>query len=310
MTGIDLSVVSPVYGCVGCLPDLVAGIEEAARRLGVPFEVILVDDGSPDEAWRAIQDLAESRAWLRGMRLSRNFGQHAAISAGIAAARGEWTVVMDCDLQDPPSAIPDLYERATRGGFDVVFAERVNRQDTAGKRLSSWAFYRVLSWLTGVPQDGSTANFGIFHRRVIDAVVALPERDRAFPLMVRWVGFRQSKIPVEHAQRQTGRTTYTLSRLLKLALHVVLGYSNKPLRMVAGVGLACAVISFLMVGAAIYIFILGDVAVAGYTSLIASMWLLGGLVLFSLGVVGLYVGQVFANAQGRPSSIVAEVVGD
>ncbi len=210
--------------------------------------------------------------------------------------------------QDPPSAIPELYSAALAGSYDVVFAQRVNRQDTAGKRFSSWAFYRTLSWLTGVPQDGSTANFGVFHRKVIDAVIAMPERDRAFPLMVRWVGFKQTKVPVEHAQRMEGKTSYTFGRMLRLAIHIILGYSDKPLRMVASVGLACALVSFLLAGTALYKFFGGEIAVAGYTSIIASTWLIGGLTLFSLGVVGLYVGQVFANVQRRPSSIVAEAL--
>lgn len=301
-----LSVVSPVYGCEGCLEDLVDRISVVLRSMGRSFEVILVDDASPDGAWERIQELAATRKWVRGLRLSRNFGQHPAISAGIEHARGEWTVVMDCDLQDPPGEIPVLHHRALEAGLDVVFAQRRNRKDGWLKRLTSWGFFRVLGWLTGTPQDASTANFGIFHRRVINAVCAMPERDRSFPLMVKWTGFRQGVVEVEHAARAQGRSSYTFRRMLRLATDIVLGYSEKPLRMVAALGIGCSAISFAMVVVATLRWLDGDIAVAGYTSIIASIWLVGGLLLFSVGVVGLYVGQVFRNVKGRPYYIVAE----
>jgi dolichol-phosphate mannosyltransferase len=301
-----ISVVSPIYGCKGCLEELVDSIAAHVHDLGGDFEVILVDDASPDHAWERILELAASRPWLRGLRLARNFGQHSAISAGIEHARGEWTVVMDCDLQDPPSAIPDLYRKATDEGYEVVFAQRRNRKDTWPKRLSSWAFFRLLAWLTGATQDSSTANYGIFHRRVIDAVCRMPERDRTFPLMVKWAGFRHGYMEVEHSKRGVGRSSYTLRKLLRLATGIMLSYSEKPLKLVAMLGIACSFLAFLMVALAVSRWFDGDIAVAGYTSIIASVWLVGGMLLFSLGVVGLYVGQVFKNVQGRPYYIVSE----
>ena len=276
------------------------------KGLDVSFEVILVDDGSPDQAWMRISELQQRRPWLRGLRLARNFGQHAAISAGIEHARGQWVVVMDCDLQDPPSAIPSLYRKALVERLDVVFVQRRNRKDRWHKRLFSWGFFRLLTWLTGTRQDASTANFGIFHRRVIDAICAMPERDRSFPLMVKWAGFRHCNLSVEHVARSEGRSAYTLRRMLRLATSIVLGYSEKPLKLVAALGFGCSLLSFLMAALAVARWLEGDIAVAGYTSIIASIWLVGGMLLFSLGVVGLYVGQVFRNVQGRPYYIVAD----
>jgi dolichol-phosphate mannosyltransferase len=305
---IDVSVVSPVYGCRPCLEELVDDIAAALAPQGLSFEVILVDDASPDEAWARIIELGATRPWLRGLRLSRNFGQHSAISCGIQHVRGDWVVVLDCDLQDPPAAIPALLDRARRDDLDVVFASRVRRKDSFFKRLSSWGFFRVLSWLTGMAQDESTANFGIYRRKVIDAVAAMPERDRSFPLMVRWAGFRTATEPVEHAARRHGETSYTLRKLLRLATNIALGYSEKPLRLVAMSGIACALVAFLMVGYSVLRWLDGSIQVAGYTSIMASVWLVGGMVLFSLGVVGLYVGQVFRNVQGRPYYIVSERV--
>lgn len=302
-----LSVVSPVYGCRGCLEELVDSLAANVQALA-NFEVILVDDASPDQSWPRIQELAQTRPWLRGVRLARNFGQHSAISAGIELARGEWVVVMDCDLQDPPAAIPALYRKAVDEQFDTVFAQRINRKDSWSKRLASWGFFKLLGWLTNIPQDSSTANFGIFHRKVINAVCSMPERDRCFPLMVKWAGFRSTAIPVEHAKRQVGQSTYDLRKMVKLAMGIALSYSEKPLRMVASSGLVAALIAFVMVGYSILRWMAGDVAVAGFTSIIASLWLVGGLILFSMGIVGLYVGQVFRNAQGRPSFIISESV--
>jgi len=304
---IEISVVAPVYGCKGCLEDLADQIEASLNPMGLSFELILVDDASPDGAWSRIEELAVTRPWLTGLRLSRNFGQHSAISAGIEHARGRWTVVMDCDLQDVPAEIPGLYRKAVDEGFDVVFAQRVERQDTPLKRLSSWGFFAVLGWLTGVPQDPSTANFGIYHRKVINAVCQMPERDRSFPLMVKWAGFRSTKLPVRHQQRAEGESSYTLRRLLRLAMNIALGYSEKPLRMVAGAGITCSLISFAIVAFSILQWWEGDIQVAGYTSIIAAVWLIGGLMMFSMGVVGLYVGQVFRNVQKRPYYIVADV---
>lgn len=303
---IELSVVVPVYGCVGCLEELADQVQAAVEGMSATFELILVDDASPDGAWQRIQELAACRPWLKGLRLSRNFGQHSAISAGIEHSRGRWTVVMDCDLQDVPAEIPALYRKAVDDQFDVVFAQRLERQDTPLKRLSSWGFFSVLGWLTGVAQDPSTANFGIYHRKVVDAVCAMPERDRSFPLMVKWAGFRTAKLPVRHQQRTEGESSYTLRRLLRLAMNIALGYSEKPLRMVAGTGIVCALIAFVMVAISLWRWWDGDIQVAGYTSIIAAIWLIGGLMMFSMGVVGLYVGQVFRNVQGRPYYIVAD----
>lgn len=305
-----LSVVAPVYGCQGCLEDLVDQVHAAAESMAVPFEMILVDDASPDGAWARIEELSLTRQWLRGLRLSRNFGQHSAISAGIEHAKGRWTVVMDCDLQDAPSEIPALYRKAVDDQLDVVFAQRIERQDKPFKRLSSWAFFSLLGWLTGVPQDPTTANFGIFHRKVIDAICLMPERDRSFPLMVKWAGFRTGKLPVQHQARAVGETSYTLRKLLKLSMNIALGYSEKPLRMVAGTGIICSLAAFVLVGISLLRWWEGDVEVAGYTSIIGSIWLIGGLVMFCLGVVGLYVGQVFRNVQRRPYYIVANAVND
>lgn len=300
-----VSVVSPVYGCAGCLEALVEQVEGAVGGMGLPFEIVLVDDASPDGAWTRILEISRGHPRVRGLRLARNFGQHYAIAAGIEHARGDIMVVMDCDLQDVPGEIPRLVA-AVRDGAEIAFGQRADRQDPGLKRLGSWAFFRFLSWMTGVRQDHSTSNFGAYSRKVIDIVNAMPERERCFPLMVKWTGFRSIALPVAHASRGSGRSSYSFARLWRLAIGIVLSYSDKPLRMVVRLGLLFAAIAFLMVAMSVVRYFEGDIQVAGYTSIIASVWLVGGVAISSLGVIGLYLGRLFVDAKGRPYYLVAE----
>lgn len=301
----DISVVSPVYGCRGCLEDLLDRIARTLEPRNQSFEVILVDDASPDGAWSRIVELAATRPWLLGIRLARNFGQHYAIAAGIEHAKGNVVVVMDCDMQDVPEEIPKLID-SLGNGIEVAFAQRSDRQDNWRKRLGSWAFFHVLSWLTGVSQDHTTANFGAYSRKIIDEVNTMPERERCFPLMVKWTGFRSVSVPTLHGPRSEGQSSYTLKRLLRLAVGIVLSYSDKPLRLVVRLGIAFSGIAFAMAMLSVIRYLRGDTQVAGFTSIIASIWLLGGATIFCLGIIGLYLGRLFVDVKGRPYYIVAE----
>jgi dolichol-phosphate mannosyltransferase len=292
------SIVSPVYRAEKLVDQLVRRIKAAVEPLGMSFEIVLVDDRSPDNSWAAIVAQARQDERVRGVRLSRNFGQHRAITAGLEQCRGQWVVVMDCDLQDQPEEIPALYAQAQRG-YDLVFARRVARQDTWLKRLGSRAFYRVLSYLTETRQDPAIANFGIYHRKVIDAVLAMRESIRYFPTMVRWVGFRSSGIAVAHAPRDGG-STYTLRGLINLALEVVLAYSDKPLRLTVKLGLLISLAAFGFVLVTVVRYLLGHSWEPGYVSVIVSIWFFAGLLLSVLGMVGLYIGKTFEQAKNRP----------
>ncbi len=300
-----LSVVSPVYGCEHCLEHLVERVKAAVATTGMALEILLVNDGSPDGSWERILELSRIHPEVRGLRLSRNFGQHYAISAGIEHARGELVAVMDCDLQDLPEELPRLVA-AARDGSDIVLAQRAERKDPPLKRFTSFAFFKLLGYLTDVRQDHSTANFGVFSRKVIDVVNAMPEADRCFPLMVKWTGLPTRLVPVEHAPRGEGRSGYNLGKLLRLALNIVLSYSDKPLRMVVKVGLAFSALAFLIVLLSVYRYSVGDIAVAGYTSIVASIWLLGGVMILCVGITGLYLGRLFNDAKGRPYYVVSE----
>lgn len=303
----DISVVVPVYGCEACLEELVERLHRALRDRTKSIEIIMVDDASPDSSWRRIKELADRHHSVKGIQLSRNFGQHNAIAAGLEASTGARVVVMDCDLQDAPEEIPKLLA-ASDAGYEIVFARRVSRHDSASKRLTSWLFAKVLAFLTNLPQDHSTANFGVFDRRVIDTLARMPERERCFPFMVRWMGFRSIAVPIEHAPRATGRSSYDFRKRLRLSISIILSYSDKPLRLVVKAGFLISLISLMIVAASVIQYFKGNTQVAGYTSIIASIWLLGGATVFCIGVVGLYVGHLFNDAKGRPYYLISRTV--
>lgn len=303
---LQISVVVPVYKGEATVQELVRRLMAALTTISSRHEIILVDDGTPDGSWKKITSLARRFPQVIGVRLSRNFGQHYAISAGLERARGEWVVVMDGDLQDRPEEIPALWKKA-REGYDLVLARRKTRQDAWGKRVGSWLFYGLLGYLTGQPQDPAVANFGIYHRRVIRAVNAMPESIRYFPTMVRWVGFRAAGMDVTHAFRGHGRSSYSLRRLCSLATDICLVNSDKPLRLVVWVGFMVSAVGFLAALRMIWAFCHGKVQIMGYASLIVSVWVLSGILILIMGVVGLYVGKTFEGTKRRPSYVVAEV---
>jgi polyisoprenyl-phosphate glycosyltransferase len=302
-----ISIVSPVYRADVLLEELVERVSKVLKDMQQDYEIILVEDHSPDQSWMLIEQLKQKYSFVRGIKLSRNFGQHYAITAGLKAARGEWVVVMDCDLQDVPEEIPALYEKAIQG-WHIVQARRHNRQDTFSKRLFSKTFYGVLSWLTGHRHDPAIANFGIYHHKVIDAIKSMGESIRYFPTMVRWVGFKCTTLDVAHSQRKEGKSSYNFHRLMHLAMDIILAYSDKPLRMTVKLGVFISLSAFLFAIAALVQALMGDYTVPGYASLIVSIWFLSGLIILILGIVGLYVGKTFQEVKRRPAYIIEQEI--
>lgn len=295
----ELSVITPVYRAEKIIYDLVKRLTETINEFTNDYEIILVEDGSPDDSWKKIEEHCRLNNKIKGIKLSRNFGQHYAITCGLDHAKGDWVVVMDCDLQDQPEAIPKLLSEA-RKGFDIVFARRVNRQDSFLKKLTSKWFYIGFSYLSGIKQDGSISNFGVFSRKAVDAVNSMREPMRAFSPMMRWVGFSKSYVDVQHAERFSGRSSYNWSKLVSLALDISLAYSDKPLKLTIQLGLAISAVSAIvatLMGLGYYTGYLKSIA---YTGIIASIWFLSGLIVFTLGVIGLYLGKVFDAVKNRP----------
>jgi len=303
------SIISPVYQAENILPILVKRIEDSMLKITPDFEIILIEDGSPDNSWGEIEKLSKSNKRIVGIELSRNFGQHYAITAGLDHAKGEWIVVMDCDLQDQPEEIPKLYSKV-KEGYDVVLASRHARQDSLFKRTFSFLFYKVLSYLTGYKQDESVANFGIYHKNVVSAIVKMRESIRYFPTMVKWVGFKTTKIKVKHAPRLEGETSYNMKKLIKLAIDIILAYSDKPLQIMIKIGFFISVSSMFVALFFLYKWISGMISVTGFTSLIVSIWFLSGIIMMTLGIVGLYIGKTFEGVKNRPIYIIKSKTND
>lgn len=295
------SFVIPVYGAPESLEPLCGRIKEACAEMS--YELILIDDRCPKGSWQQIERLAEINPAILGIRLSRNFGQHAAIQAGLSRAKGEWVIVMDCDLQDRPEEVPRLWAKALEG-FDVVRAKRVTRNDPIHRRFLSRAFYALLSYLTDTHQNPEFSNFGIYNRRVIETVTGWEEESKYFPAIISWVGFSQSTLSVEQDPRFEGRSSYTMRKLLALALNIIVGFSDKPLKIVMASGFVMALLSFGISFFVLAAHLLGTLTVQGWASMALSLWFVAGCLMFAVGLTGLYVGRILVETKGRPTFIV------
>jgi polyisoprenyl-phosphate glycosyltransferase len=298
-----LSIVSPVYRAEKIVDKLVEEIHASVKTITDDYEIILVEDGSPDNSWEKIEKICQTDPKVKGIKLSRNFGQHPAISAGLEESTGEWVVVMDCDLQDRPLEIPRLYAKAQEG-FDTVLAQREYRQDSFLKKLSSRIFYKIFSYLTDTKQDNTVANFGIYHQKVIKAILNLGDRIRFFPTMVQWVGFRKTYLPVQHDERFDGKSSYSWKSLLNLAFNTIVSFSDKPLRLTIRLGLWISLFSSLLGVMYVYEYFTGKIQVLGFASLIITLFFLFGLIIFILGIIGIYIGKTFEQVKKRPNHII------
>jgi dolichol-phosphate mannosyltransferase len=298
-----ISVVSPVYMAEKIVAELVRQLRENLSAITDDYEIVLVNDASPDGSWDAIAAECGKDNRVKGINLSRNFGQHYAITAGLRYANGEWVVVMDCDLQDRPDEIPNLYRKALEG-WDSVFAQRANRQDSFFKRLFSKVFYAIFSYLTDTKQDSAVANFGIYNYKVIDAILTMKDYIKYFPTMVQWVGFRKCYLPTEHAERYAGKTSYNFRSLIRLALNNIITFSDKPLRLIMKIGFIISLVSFSLAGYNILAYFTGIISVRGFTTTVFSIWFVGGFLTTILGIIGLYLGKIFESVKNRPVFII------
>ena len=302
---IDISVVIPVYGCRAAIPELHRRLCESLEKISKAFEIILVDDYCPQNSWEEIQKVCEKDKRVIGIHMARNFGQIRAITAGLDKSRGDWVVVMDCDLQDRPESIPELYKKAQEG-YDVVFARREGRKDSAITKFLSKCFYKVYDYFTDGTFDSSICNFSISKRKVIDYYCRMREQNRAYTMFIRWLGFKQTAIDMPADERFEGKSSYNLKRKLKMAFEIITSQSNKPLLFSVKLGFVSAFLALIYI---IYLvfreIILGDVLV-GWTSIVASIYLMGGIILCAIGVVGIYVGNIFNEAKNRPLYVIDE----
>lgn len=303
----ELSIVSPVYRGELMLDELVRRIHAAVSPLTADYDIVLVNDCSPDRSWEKIVQICSSDKRVKGINLSRNFGQPYAITAGLSYAKGNYVAVIDCDLQNKPEDLPALYRKA-KEGYDIVSARRVVREDTFLKRMSSAVFHRVYDFLSGFDTDKAVAEFGIYSQKVVQVYCSIPEYSRSFVELVHTLGFRKSTVDVRHEQRLEGKSSYDLRRLLTLSYNSIISNSNRPLHLAVSLGLVMSVLSFLMAIYNVFAKFYGLNEVAGYTSTIFSIWFVGGILLFMMGVLGLYIGKIFDQVKGRPVFIVSETL--
>ena len=300
-----ISVVIPVYRGLDCLQELYTRLTTQLDGITDSFEIVMVEDCGPDASWDAIKTLSFKDPRVRGLQFSRNFGQHYGITAGLHASRGDWVVVMDCDLQDRPEEIPNLYHEAIKG-YDVVLARRGQRQHSFLKRTTSAAFYRLFRFLTEMDYDGSVGNFRIVSRQVVESFNRFSEQLRFFGGIVTWLGFRVSSIEVQHDPRFAGDTTYTWKKLIDLAVQTVVAYSDKPLRIAIRAGFSLAAFSLLGGAYILLRALFGGFRVSGWASVMVSLYFLSGIMLGFMGVIGLYLGRVFDEVKGRPLYVIRE----
>jgi polyisoprenyl-phosphate glycosyltransferase len=303
MNNPHISIILPVYGCKTSLFELYFRLKNTLETINSDFEIIMVNDASPDGAWETIVELTKKDKRVKGINLSRNFGQHFAITAGLDHCNGEWIVVLDCDLQDQPEEIVRLYNEALKG-YQIVYAQRSQRKDKFIKRVSSRLFYAIFSYLTNTNQDPTIANFGIYHKIVIDSILNMRDSHRYFPTLVRWVGFNCMKVKVAHAERVDGKSSYSFKMLIRLAIDNILTFSDKPLRLVVKFGFLISSLALIFAIYNLILFFNNKILVPGYTSLIISIWFLSGLIILVLGVVGLYIGKTFDTVKDRPKYII------
>lgn len=301
-----ISIVSPVYRAEEIIEKLVDEIQLVMRQINCTYEIVLVDDRSPDKSWEVMKQLSSKFPEVKSVRLSRNFGQHPAIMAGLSQAKGNWIVVMDCDLQDQPKEIIKLYNKAQEG-FDIVLASRKNRQDGFFKKMFSKLFSIVYSYLTETEFDNSIANFGIYNSRVIEEVIKMNDYIKFFPLFVNWVGFKTVTLEVEHAKRDSGKSSYTYVKLLSLAFNTIISFSNKPLKLFVKFGMIMSLLSFTIGLITIFKYFNGEITVLGYSSLIVSIWFLSGIIITIIGIVGIYIGKIFDQSKSRDSFIIDKI---
>lgn len=304
---IEISIVSPVYMAEKLVDQFIERVQKSVMEITSSFEIILVEDGGQDGSWDKIQENCSKHEFIKGIKLSRNFGQHFAIAAGLENSRGKWIVVMDCDLQDVPEEIPNLYRKAQEGYY-LVHARRKDRQDSLMKKANSKLFYRMFSYLTETKQDAGAANFGIYHRKVIQEVIKMGDYFRVFPILVQWVGFKRTYLDTKHEPRKVGQSSYTFSKLVNLAFNMIISFSDKPLRLCLKFGVLVSFLSFAIGLAYLILYLGGYVKVLGYTSMILLLSFNLGITTFFIGIVGTYIGKMSVQVKNRQRFIIEEQI--
>jgi glycosyltransferase involved in cell wall biosynthesis len=304
---IHLSIVIPVYNEGSLIDELVKRVKTNVKLITEDFEIIIVDDGSQDNTWISIETEMKLENKVKGIKFSKNFGHHYAITAGLENSRGEWVVVMDGDLQDRPEVIPDLYKKSQEG-FDVVFVSRQNRPEKLYYRIAQKFFYWILKSVSGIDFDSRQANFSIINKKVVEAFRNFPENARFYASTIKWLGFERSFIEADHGKRYSGKPSYTLKKRLNLASDIILSFSNRPLKLAIYFGMFLSLSSLVAVTYITYRAIFYGFEIKGWASIITLMLFIGGIILIILGVLGIYIGRIFVEVKKRPLYIISQKI--
>ena len=306
----QLSIVCPFYNEAEGTSLFFRQLVPVLESLGMPFEIVCVNDGSRDGTLAALRAVVARDSRVRVVDLSRNFGKEAALTAGLDHARGAAVIPIDADLQDPPELIPELVQQWRRG-FDVVLARRVDRlSDSPAKRLTAGLFYRIHNQISDLELPDNVGDFRLMDRRVLEALKLLPERRRFMKGLFAWVGFRTAVVDYTRAPRAAGQSKFNWWRLWNFAIEGITAFSTAPLRVWTYLGALVALVAFVYAGFIIGRTLWQGVDVPGYASLLVAVLFLGGIQLLGLGVLGEYIGRIYNETKQRPIYLVREIYGD
>ena len=304
-----ISIVAPIYNEQENLPELRRRITETMQQTQLPWELILVDDGSGDASPTLLKQFHEQDNRIKIVSLSRNFGHQPAVTAGVHHARGDCVVLIDGDLQDPPEVIPQLIAQ-WQAGCQVVLAERASRAEQGVRRAGIRLFYPLLRRVTDLPSSPDAGIFGLMDRAVVREFNRLSERNRFIPGLRSWLGFRQGVVKYNRAARAAGKPKQTIARLVRYAGDAMVSFSYRPLRAAMWLGFTAAAVSFVL---AVFYFVtfftFHKQAGGGFTTLILAMLFLGGVQLIAIGILGEYIGRIYEEVKRRPLYVVRERLG-
>jgi len=298
---IEISIISPVYKAEKIVDELVNRIMATLERMQVSYEIILVEDGGPDNSWEKILENCQKHTQVKGLKLSRNFGQHYAISAGLKEASGNYAVVIDCDLQDNPIYIEEMYARA-KEGFDIIFTHKHKRKHSFFKNLTAKIFFYIFNYLSEnkfAKANEAVGSYSMLSRKAVDAFCQIQDTHRHYLMLLRLIGFQSTSILIEHETRYEGKSSYTFTKLVAHAINGITSQSDKLLRISIGTGFFFFILSLLWVMVLVILYFTRGL-VPGYTSLMAVILLSTGLILISIGVAGIYIGKIFEQTKNRP----------
>src|SRR4051794_28552616 len=304
-----LSVVSPVYRAAEIVGEFVRQVRQALEQVTTDFEIVLVEDGSGDGTWPRVAAACAADPRVKGIKLSRNFGQHCAITAGLEHARGRHVIVLDCDLQDDPAFIPQLHAKACEG-YEVVLTEQSERAHSFVRRTFARAFARTLNWLSGeTTVDWLVGGYSILSRRAVDALLCIQDFHRHYLGLVRWLGFPIAKVRVAHRPRLSGKSSYNLKKLVHHAIDGWISQSNRLLYISVSLGFTFLLAAAASITAIVVLYFVRGFA-PGWPSLVVLMLTCTGSILMSLGIVGIYIGKIFDQVRGRPLYLVERTLNE